>query len=107
MLDQAASGIGKETALSFAEAGSRGVVLADLNLEGVLKAAEECRKVAKNPNFNALAVGVDVTDESSVENMVQTARSEFHRIDYNVNSAGVSAEDFSPSFLVLEPIPSQ
>ena len=68
--------------------------MADLNLEGALKVAKESRKVARNPCFNAVAVEVDVTDESSVENMIQTTLSEFHRIDYNVNSAGVRAEDF-------------
>lgn len=31
---QAASGIGKETALAFAEAGAKAIVFADINLQG-------------------------------------------------------------------------
>ena len=86
---QAASGIGKETALAFAEAGAIGVVIADINEEGALAAAEESKKCAENANFKAIAVKVDITDEASVENMVRTTVEEFGRIDYNVNSAGV------------------
>ena len=88
-LFQAASGIGKETALSFAEAGAKGVALADINEEGALAAAEESKKCAKDASFKAIAVKVDITDETSVDNMVQTALKEFGRIDYSVNSAGV------------------
>ena len=86
---QAASGIGKETAFAFAEAGAKGVAFADINEEGALAAAEHSKDFAENANFKAIAVTVDITDEASVDNMVQTALKEFGRIDYSVNSAGV------------------
>ena len=86
---EAASGIGKETALAFAEAGARGVAFADLNEEGASAAAEESKKLARDASFKAIAVKVDITNETSVDNMVQTALKEFNRIDYSVNSAGV------------------
>ena len=89
MLLQAASGIGKETAIAFAQAGSRGIVLADINEEGAQAAAEECSALATHPSFRATAVKVDITDEPSVDNMVFVALKWFGRIDYNVNSAGV------------------
>ena len=86
---QAASGIGKEAAFAFAEAGALGVAFADINEEGALAAAEESKKFAENASFKAIAVKVDITDEASVDEMVQTALKEFGRIDYSVNSAGV------------------
>ncbi|KAI0102493.1 NAD(P)-binding protein [Nemania sp. FL0031] len=85
----AASGIGKEVALAFAESGVEGVVLADINEQGAKEAAEECKKYANATNFRAIAIQVDVTEEASVQNMVDTAVREFGRIDYNVNSAGM------------------
>lgn len=86
---QAASGIGKETGFSFAEAGAKGVIFADINEDGARTAAEESKKFAKEASFKAIAVRVDVRDEASVDNMVQIAVKEFGRIDYSVNSAGV------------------
>ena len=77
------------TAFAFAEAGAKGVAFADINEEGALAAAEESKKLAENANFKAIAVKVDITDEASVDNMVQSALKEFGRIDYSVNSAGV------------------
>lgn len=85
----AASGIGKETAFAFAEAGAKGVAFADMNEEGALAAAEESKKFAVHDSFKAIAVKVDITDEASVDNMVQTTLDKFGRIDYSVNSAGI------------------
>lgn len=65
------------------------MAFADINKEGALAAAEESKKLAKDASFKAIAVKVDITDEASVDNMVQTALKEFGRIDYSVNSAGV------------------
>ena len=65
------------------------MVLADTNEEGAQAAAEESSKLATHPSFRATAVQVDITDEASVDNMVEAALREFGRIDYNVNSAGV------------------
>ncbi|KAI1453661.1 NAD(P)-binding protein [Annulohypoxylon moriforme] len=85
----AAAGIGKETALEFAEAGAEGVAFADLNLEGAQKAAEESKQFATIPGFRAIAIHVDVTQEDSVKSMVDTVMKEFRRIDYSINSAGM------------------
>ncbi|KAI2629149.1 NAD(P)-binding protein [Hypomontagnella submonticulosa] len=85
----AAGGIGKEVALAFAEAGVKGIVLADLNQQGAQEAAEESQKYATNADFRALAVKVNIADEDSVQNMVDTTVKEFGRIDYSINSAGM------------------
>ncbi|KAF7531941.1 hypothetical protein G7054_g8403 [Neopestalotiopsis clavispora] len=84
----AAGGIGKETALAFAEAGARGVVFADVNHEGIKAAAEESSKYARHAEYRALAIKVDLTDAQSVQDLVETTAKEFGRIDYAVNSAG-------------------
>lgn len=87
---QAAAGIGKETAIAFAEAGVKGVAFADLNEEGAQEAAEESRKYAKNPAYQTLVIKVDVAEEDGVQEMVSRVVKGFGRIDYAVNSAGVS-----------------
>jgi NAD(P)-dependent dehydrogenase (short-subunit alcohol dehydrogenase family) len=67
-----------------------GVLLADINEAGAMEAAEESKKLATNPSYEALAVKVDVTDAASVQAMVDRAVEKFGRVDYCVNSAGVS-----------------
>lgn len=89
-LSQAASGIGKETALAYAEAGVKGLVLADINLEGAQGVAEESKGIARHSDYKALAIKLDISDEQSVGNLVAAAFKEFGRVDYAVNSAGVS-----------------
>ncbi|KAL8958782.1 MAG: hypothetical protein Q9193_004227, partial [Seirophora villosa] len=89
LITGAAAGIGKETAFAFAEAGARGVVLADLNHDGANKVVEECKQFSKHPEFRAIAVKVDIVNEESVDAMVRSAMDEFGRIDYSVNSAGM------------------
>lgn len=87
---KAAGGIGKETALAFAEAGARGVVFADINDIGAKESAEESKKSATHAEYRTLAVKVDMNDAESVQSLVTTVVGEFGRIDYAVNSAGVS-----------------
>ncbi|TVY73233.1 2-(R)-hydroxypropyl-CoM dehydrogenase [Lachnellula suecica] len=90
----AASGIGKETALAFAEAGSKGVIFADINEESVKAVAQESRTYAKNAKYEALAVRVDVADAESVDALVKVGIKKFGRIDYAVNSAGIDLENY-------------
>ncbi|KAJ4425213.1 hypothetical protein N0V82_000022 [Gnomoniopsis sp. IMI 355080] len=90
----AASGIGRETALAFADAGAKAVIFADLNLEGAQKAAEESKQGAKHTEYRALAFQLDIAEGSSVQSLVATALVVFGRIDYAVNSAGVDLEKY-------------
>jgi NAD(P)-dependent dehydrogenase (short-subunit alcohol dehydrogenase family) len=76
--------------LAFASEGARGVAFADINLTAALEAAEESKAQATNSAYRAIAVQVDVSSEGSVQRMVDTTLKEFNRIDYGVNSAGVS-----------------
>ena len=93
----AGSGIGRATALVFAEFGAH-TVLADLRLESAEKVAEEVRAIGGR----ALPVKVDVRVPEEVTAMVKRSTEEFHTIDILVNCAGGSynalIEDISVEF---------
>jgi len=80
----AASGIGKEIARSFAEAGAK-VVIADLNLAGAQAAAAELDSSKRR----AIGVVMDVTSESQVDAGIATAVGVFGRLDILVSNAGI------------------
>ncbi|THV55053.1 hypothetical protein BGAL_0015g00390 [Botrytis galanthina] len=92
----AGGGIGKNTCFSFAESGASGILLADLSLSSAQTAAQECKSYASNPACRIFSIHVDVTDEQSVQKMVDTAIKEFGRIDYYVHSAGIGTSTPSP-----------
>jgi NAD(P)-dependent dehydrogenase (short-subunit alcohol dehydrogenase family) len=74
------SGIGKATALRFAEAGAR-VVVAGRQRETLEPVAGETGGIARV---------CDVTDESQVENLFCTAKEDLGRVDVLFNNAGIS-----------------
>src|SRR5262245_38051408 len=82
----AASGIGKEIALRFAAEGGIPVI-ADLNLEGARAAADEIK--ARGKGTDAFAVGMNVTEEASVEKGVEDTVARFGRVDVLVSNAGI------------------
>ena len=88
--NQAASGIGRDAALAFAEAGASGIVFADQDVGGARDAAEKSKRLASHSDYRYLIVRVDITDVKSVQAMVDAAVKEFGRIDYSVNCAGVN-----------------
>lgn len=87
------SGIGKACVLAYAAEGAKGVVIADVNYQTALQTAKESERLASNKDYKALAVAVDVTNASSVDDMVTAAVESFGRIDYLVNSAGIGVKD--------------
>jgi len=81
-----AQGFGKGIAESMAAEGAY-IAIADLNLEGAMVCAREL-----NTRFGedtAIAVQVDVSDEASVENMVQETVLSFGGLDILVSNAGI------------------
>jgi NAD(P)-dependent dehydrogenase (short-subunit alcohol dehydrogenase family) len=78
-----AKGIGKAISLKFAEEGCDIVVNA-LHIEGAQKVAEEVRMLGRR----SLAIAADVSDSTSVNDMVDRAVREFGKIDILVNNAG-------------------
>ena len=82
-----ASGIGRAAAQALAERGAH-VVIGDLNAEGAAKVAEEVGSAYGLRR--ALAVAVDVTDETAVQELTRRAVLEYGGIDILVSSAGLA-----------------
>jgi 3-hydroxybutyrate dehydrogenase len=80
----AASGIGKEIARTFAQAGAT-VVIADRDAAAAQEAAEELG----HSDQHALAVAMDVTSESDVESGMASVIAACGRIDVLVSNAGI------------------
>lgn len=84
----AASGIGKEIALVFAQEGAK-VAIADLNLQQAQITADEI--IGKNGQ--AMAVEMNVTDEGQVNEGVDKVAKQFGGIDILVSNAGIQIID--------------
>ena len=80
----AASGIGKEIACEYARQGAK-VVIADLELDAANVAAKEI--IASGGK--ALAVAMDVTNETQVEQGVAAVIATFGAVDILVSNAGI------------------
>jgi 3-hydroxybutyrate dehydrogenase len=80
----AASGIGKEIALTYAREGGK-VVIADLNAG----AAEATAAELKRAGHAAMAVGADVTDEAQVNAAVAQVVKAWGGVDVLVSNAGI------------------
>jgi 3-hydroxybutyrate dehydrogenase len=83
-----ASGIGQKIAQTFAQAGAK-VVIADLNLEAAQKAAQEIIAASGR----AMAVKMDVTSETEVDQGVAQVIKSFGNIDILVSNAGIQHID--------------
>lgn len=81
----ASSGIGKATALKFANKQAN-LVLGARRIEALEEVAEECREAGGK----AICIQTDVTDEQAVKELARKAIDEFGRIDIWVNNAGVT-----------------
>jgi 3-oxoacyl-[acyl-carrier protein] reductase len=80
-----AGGIGKASALRFAEEGAK-VVIADF-VDGAAAVAEVQAKGAQ-----AIYVQVDVTNLASCQNMVAKVKEAFGRVDVLINNAGITKD---------------
>lgn len=76
----AASGIGRASALRFAAEGAAGVVVADLNADGLKAVAAETE---------GLAVRCDVSREDDIQQLVRAAEEHYGRIDVYFSNAGI------------------
>lgn len=80
----ATSGIGRETAIAFAQEGAK-VVVVDLAKEGV----EETARLIEEQGGKALAVVCDVSKGEEVKAAVDQALTAFGQIDVAFNNAGI------------------
>ncbi|MEM7348442.1 MAG: SDR family oxidoreductase [Chloroflexota bacterium] len=78
-------GIGREIALAYAKAGAN-VVLAARSQDALVATKTEIEQLGQQ----ALAVPTDITDEASVQNLVETTLSHFGRVDCLVNNSGIA-----------------
>lgn len=85
------SGIGRQVALAFSSRGISAIVCADINESAARKTAEECLALKPEgvPELATHPLQCDVTDEASVQRMVDETVRLCGRIDHFVNTAGV------------------
>ena len=88
----ASSGIGKAAAIEFGKEGAK-VVLSARRLAECEKSAEAVRAAGGE----AIAVQVDVTQPSDIENMVATTIETYGRLDCAFNNAGIAGETGLPT----------
>jgi NAD(P)-dependent dehydrogenase (short-subunit alcohol dehydrogenase family) len=84
----AASGIGRVGAQLFAREGARVVVSTDANVKG----GEETVKMIKDAGGEAVFVKCDVSKAADVAVMVQKCVSQYGRLDFAFNNAGIGPD---------------
>jgi NAD(P)-dependent dehydrogenase (short-subunit alcohol dehydrogenase family) len=78
------SGIGRATALLFAKKGAK-IVIAGRRV----KESEETVELLKEAGTEAIFVKTDVTNATSVKNLISQAVESYGRLDYAFNNAGI------------------
>jgi len=84
----AASGIGRETALLFAEQGAC-LLCADIQIEAAEKTAQDIT----DAGGNAFAIRADISKAADCEQMVAAAEEKFGKLDILFNNAGIMHSD--------------
>lgn len=77
------SGIGKATALAFAELGAKVVIAGRRSKEG-----EETVKLIEKAGSSSIFIPTDITQEIEVKNLISQTVKTFGRLDYAFNNAG-------------------
>lgn len=75
------------------------VVIADVNIDAANEVAE---KIKQDVNTDALAIGLDVSDESSVQEMVAKTIEKFGKIDILHNNAAAKSSNLEKFFASVE-----
>jgi NAD(P)-dependent dehydrogenase (short-subunit alcohol dehydrogenase family) len=86
------SGIGRATAIAYAQQGAKVVVTGRRTVEG-----EETVKIIKNAGGDSFLMQADVTQESDVKAMIDKTIEVFGRLDIAFNNAGAYGENASLS----------
>jgi len=82
-----ASGLGRASAVAFAQA-QADIVISDRNADGGAETVEMVRKFGGTATY----IEADVTDEKAVADLVAQTVSLHGRVDFAVNSAGISGD---------------
>jgi NAD(P)-dependent dehydrogenase (short-subunit alcohol dehydrogenase family) len=88
----ATSGIGRATALAFAEEGARVVAVADFNVAG----GEETVRLVKERGSDGIFVKCNVSKSEEVQTLIKRTVDAFGRLDYACNNAGVQQQEAVP-----------
>jgi NADP-dependent 3-hydroxy acid dehydrogenase YdfG len=81
------SGIGRATAIAFAQESCTKISICDRNLPGLQETQKLISEISKE--VDVLVVKVDMLEESEIENMVRKTVERWGRVDYAVNAAGM------------------
>ena len=86
---QAGSGIGRDTAITFAASSVCGLLLADINSASLSETATLCKEHAAPSDLGIEVVACDVSKKEDVDAMVKLCVDKFGRVDYGAHCAGV------------------
>jgi NAD(P)-dependent dehydrogenase (short-subunit alcohol dehydrogenase family) len=92
LITGASSGIGRTTALAFAEEGAKVAIAARRVAE-----LDETVRAIQAKGGEAIYVATDVTKPEQVERLVKTTVERFGRLDFAFNNAGVLGTPFVPT----------
>lgn len=85
LITGAGGGIGRRTAVMFAERGAR-VIVNDI---GAAARGEETLALVRAAGSDGLYIGGDVTDSAQVENLVTSTVNAYGKLDIVINNAGI------------------
>ena len=88
----AASGIGRATATRFATEGLKGLVLADVDVQGLNETKRMVDEVTSDPSLTE-TVQIDVSKEQEVKSMIDLAEEKFGKLTVLFNNAGIMHSD--------------
>ncbi|MDF2531350.1 MAG: 3-oxoacyl-[acyl-carrier-protein] reductase [Clostridia bacterium] len=83
-----ARGIGKATAVKFAQEGAK-VVVCDVNIDQVNETVEEINKMG----YEAVGYKMDVTNRAEIDDVIAATVARYGRLDCLVNNAGITADN--------------
>lgn len=90
-----ASGIGRRTAVLFAEHGAK-VCVADIDKEGGEETVRQANEVSEISGGQAFFCHVDVTNHASVKNGIDSVITQYSKLDILHNNVGGSTADDGP-----------
>lgn len=85
----ASNGIGRATALKFAQEGAEGLVLGDVDSD---RGAQLAAEIEKEFDTKAVFVTADVASADAAQELVETAMAKFGRLDVAFNNAGIEGK---------------
>ncbi len=87
LITGAASGIGKSTALAFAQEGAK-VIVSDVAVEG----GEETVQLIQDAGGEAHFIRADVSDMDEVAVLMAAVVAQYGRLDFGINNAGIGSD---------------